>query len=86
MVRYQHWALLSYKLTRLGFMLNTLVFGESFSVVQMKLCEGKEIDGKKYMMKFGATTGTTLHLLEPYFYKGRVVIGDTWSESFKPAV
>jgi hypothetical protein len=30
--------------------------------------------------------GTTLRLLEPYFYEGRVVIGDAWFESFKTAV
>lgn len=82
-----HLTFLPRKPTPLGFMLKTLVCGESCIMVHMELCEGKEIDRKKkYTTEFGATTGTTLRLLEPYFYEGRIVIGDAWFGSFKTAV
>lgn len=56
-------------------------------MVHIELCEGKEIDCKKnYTIEFSATTGNTLSLLETYFYKGRIVIGDTWLGSFNKVV
>lgn len=55
-------------------------------MVHAELCEGKELDRKKkYTPEFGATTGTTLRLVEPYFNEGRVIIGDAWFGSFKTA-
>ena len=50
------------------------------------MVEGKEADAaKKYRDQVGATTATTLRLVEPWRGSGRTVVGDSWFGSCNTA-
>eukprot|EP00731_Ephydatia_muelleri_P007263 Em0003g1511a len=69
-----------------GHELWTVVDKESGICTNFELNEGKEITRQlKYFAEFGATTATTLRLLEPYFESHRLVFIDSWFQSVKTA-
>ena len=41
------------------------------------------IRGKEFYIDYGATTATTLRLMQPFFGSGRVCLGDSWFGSVK---
>ena len=55
-------------------------------MLRVEVMEGKVVDWKKpFFKEWGASTRTTLHLVQPWFSSGRVIIGDLWFGSYKTA-
>lgn len=74
-----HKTVMPRKPTPLGFQMKTLVDGSSGILLNMELCDGKEVQQKKpYVKDFGATCACTLRLTERWWGTGREIIGDSW--------
>ena len=82
-----HLTFLPRKPTPLGFQLKTVVDGSSGVLLALEIVEGKEVDSaKKHVRELGQTCATTLRVLEPFYSKGHVLIGDSWFGSLKTCV
>lgn len=81
-----HLTYLPRKPTELGFMLKTLVDGDSGILLVAEIAEDKDtMKSKPYTKQLGQTAATTLRLVEPYAGGGYIVIGDSWFGSYKAA-
>ena len=55
-------------------------------MLRVKVMEGKVVDPKKpFFKEWGASTGTDLCLVQPWFSIGCIIIGDSWFGSYKTA-
>lgn len=81
-----HLTFIPRKPTPLGIMMKTACCGSSGVMLNAEITEAKEVmDNKPFAKEWGATTGTTLRLVAPYFGKKKVVIADSWFASVRTA-
>lgn len=70
----------------MGFELRTLVCGDSGVLLNMELCEGKDLeDTKEWVDDWGKHTAATLRLTKPYHHLGKTLVADSWFGSFRNA-
>lgn len=81
-----HLTYLPRKPTPLGIMLKTICDASSGVMLGAEICESKEaMSDKKWVKQWGATTATTMRLVEPHAGKGRILIADSWFGSTRTA-
>lgn len=81
-----HLTYLPRKPTPLGFQMKTLCDSQSHIMLNMEVCEGKDIDRwKPPAPQLGVTAATTIRVTEPFHGKGCMLIADSWFGSVKTA-